>query len=309
MILILLLNMKKLLILINPNSGEGKSCEIFENNLSQYLTDKYYYKKITYSIEECDEVLKDIEKFNGILVLGGDGTVFKIVQYLIKNKIEIPMGHIPCGSGNGLSKSLLFEKDIEFNLENTINQVVKFESKKIDTMQVDLLFDNQRINSFLFISVGVFSNLDLNTEWMRFLGEFRFTLGAIWEIIWKNTFFGKLKYTDIETGEIKRISGEFLYFNAGNLSHTSANTHSFPYAESNDGTIKIAYKLMPCGRFDLYEILNGLEDGSHIKNLDYIETKEFIFEPSGGSLDIDGEYYPLQKIHVKNIHENLNIYC
>jgi len=172
MILILLLNMKKLLILINPNSGEGKSCEIFENNLSQYLTDKYYYKKITYSIEECDEVLKDIEKFNGILVLGGDGTVFKIVQYLIKNKIEIPMGHIPCGSGNGLSKSLLFEKDIEFNLENTINQVVKFESKKIDTMQVDLLFDNQRINSFLFISVGVFSNLDLNTEWMRFLGEF-----------------------------------------------------------------------------------------------------------------------------------------
>jgi sphingosine kinase len=301
--------MKKILIIINPNSGKGKSCEIFEKNVVPFLSNIFYYNKITYTSEECDEMLKVIDKFTGVIVLGGDGSISKIVQYFLQNNIDIPIGHIPCGSGNGLSKSLLFEKNMEFNLENTIEQVLKFNSKKIDTMQVDLLDDNKRVHSFLFLSVGVFSNLDLNTEWLRFLGEFRFTIGAIWEILWKNTFFAKLKYTDPETNEIIRISGEFLYFTAGNLSHTSAHTHSSPYAESNDGTIKIAYKLMPCSRFDLYEILNGLEDGSLIQHLEYIETKEFILEPSGGNLDIDGEYYESQKIHVKNIHENLNIYC
>ena len=67
------------------------------------------------------------------------------------------------------------------------------------------------------------SDIDINTEWLRFLGSFRFDLGGIWNIIKKPIFTGKLKYLDDNNIEIIE-QGKFCYIWACNTSHSSYNT-------------------------------------------------------------------------------------
>ena len=43
-----------------------------------------------------------------VIVVGGDGTVFSVVQLIFGKDIII--GHLPTGTGNGLTNSLLYTK-------------------------------------------------------------------------------------------------------------------------------------------------------------------------------------------------------
>lgn len=57
---------------------------------------------------------KDIYQWSGILVVGGDGIFFEVINGLLqrpdwdKALKELPLGVIPCGSGNGLAKSIAY---------------------------------------------------------------------------------------------------------------------------------------------------------------------------------------------------------
>lgn len=59
---------------------------------------------------------RDIYQWSGILSVGGDGIVFEVINGLLERSDwqtalnEIPLGVIPCGSGNGLAKSIAYAK-------------------------------------------------------------------------------------------------------------------------------------------------------------------------------------------------------
>ena len=145
----------------------------------------------------------------------------------MSNNIDIYIGHIPTGSGNGLTKSLLFSKNIRFNSNNAINNVLNLDKKNIDVMEIELHEQNLTIYSFLFISCGIFSNIDVGTDILKFIGNIRFTIGAIKELMMKNSFFATLEYEKYENNQlvINRITGNFIFFMANNLSHTSDDTY------------------------------------------------------------------------------------
>ena len=304
--------MNKLLLIVNPYCGYGNSIKILEKYLLPKLGHVYYYIAITNDKQECQAYLDNLEGYSGILVLGGDGTVSYVLQYLLYHNISIPIGHIPCGSGNGLMTSLLHSINIDYSLENAIHQILCLEPKEIDTMKVELLEQHKSIYSFLFISYGIFSNLDLKTEWLRKIGDFRFTLGAIWELLWKESFSATLKYKVLEYDEenvaYKMEEGEFLYFVAANLSHASQGAHISPNSLPSDGKIGLSYLKIPTDRYTLYKVLSGLEDGSFVQYLTYVETTEFELIPKSGYLDIDGENFNTQAIKVNSIPKNMLVY-
>ena len=159
--------MSQYLIIVNTNSGSGNANDILERHLLPKLGHIYYTICYTKNTEECDNVLENVTQFSGILILGGDGTISHVVQYLHQNNINIPIGHIPCGSGNGLMSSILYSQNKYYSLYNALESVLMLEPKSIDTMNVQLLEENKRMISFLFISLGVFSNLDLKTEYFN----------------------------------------------------------------------------------------------------------------------------------------------
>jgi len=308
------ISMSQYLIIVNKNSGNGNGNDILERHLLPKLGNIYYKICHTKNLEECNNILENITQFTGILLVGGDGTVSNVVQYMFQNNINIPIGHIPCGSGNGLMTSILYSQNNNYSLYNALKSVLKFQPNNIDTMKVELLDEGKQMLSFLFVSLGMFSNLDLRTEWMRLLGEFRFTVGAIWELIWKETFTAKLRYKVLNNDEndenvvYKTVEGEFLYFVASNLSHASPGAHIAPNAGLHDGKIKLAYMLQPCSRYQMFQILLGLEDGSFQQYLNYIETTDFEIDPLSGNLDIDGENITTQPIRVTSRPDSLSLF-
>ena len=238
------MNTDKNLIIVNPKSGLSNSREKLNYFIANYLKDESVKIITTNNKNSLSNIIKDIDNYKNILIFGGDGTISSIVQYVIKKNISI--GHIPTGSGNGLTNSLLYIKNVELtkdlepvyrNLENVIKNE---ETHMIDTMTVQMLDSSQTIHSFLFLSCGIFSNLDLNTEWMRMLGEIRFVLGAIYELIkylfFGNSVSGELEYLDDDNVKISE-KGDFVFFLASNNSHTSRTSITSPYSKPDDGYI------------------------------------------------------------------------
>ena len=96
------------LIIINPNSGKRKSISVFKKYLKPSLElnlFRYEIKTTTHS-GHAKQIIESIDllNFNAILVLGGDGTMHEVINGLLKrkDKINLPIGNIPTGSGNSL---------------------------------------------------------------------------------------------------------------------------------------------------------------------------------------------------------------
>ena len=290
------------LIIVNPKSGFSNAESVLEEFIKKYFQNEEYQVLITHEEEDLEKT--NLTSFENILVVGGDGTISSVVQKIFDN--EVTIGHIPTGSGNGLTNSLLCTKDIKITkdlniiYQNLVNAIKNNETHLIDTMTVKMLNSKKTIHSFLFLSCGIFSNLDLNTEWMRKLGEIRFVLGAIYELI-KYLFFGnciegKLEYLDNNLLIVEE--GKFVFFLASNNSHTSRTSITSPYSKPDDGYIYLSYLKEPTNTWTLLQVLLGLDDGSYINKLKYRRTKWFKFTPTNGIYDIDGEKYDIQPVEV-----------
>lgn len=300
-----------ILIIINPNSGTSQSEEYFQSFINLYPLDNY--DLIISKNSNNTNLIDIIDNYKTVLIVGGDGTIFSFVQQFFNKNITF--GHIPSGSGNGLTKSLLFSKNITFDKDlnvpykNLNNALINKSVNKIDTMNVKLINSDKIIHSFLFISCGIFANLDLNTEWLRKLGDFRFTLGGIYQLlkysIIGNSILGELEYTDEEDNKIYE-SGQFVFFLASNMSHTSRTTFTSPESRPDDGYIYISYLLEPTRSWNLLQILLNLDNGEYINRLKYKKCKSFKFEPSNGIYDIDGERFDIEPIEVSINPRSLN---
>ena len=100
----------KLCFLVNPYSGKNQSLKIFQSIkplLNQKNIDIDFYK--TEYKEHAIEIVKKIElnTYNALIIIGGDGTFHEVVTALMKRKDNqrLPIGIIPGGSGN----SFLYE--------------------------------------------------------------------------------------------------------------------------------------------------------------------------------------------------------
>ena len=135
---------------------------------------------------------------------------------------------------------------------------------------------------------------------MRKLGEIRFVLGAIYELIkyffFGNCIVGKLEYLDNNLMIVEE--GKFVFFLASNNSHTSRTSITSPYSKPDDGYIYLSYLKEPTNTWELLQVLLGLDDGSYINKLKYRRTKWFKFTPTNGIYDIDGEKYDIEPIEV-----------
>ncbi len=97
----------KAVIVVNPISGVGKQKKIeslLKENLNQDLFD--YTVRYTERIHHGTEIAREAvdQSYDCVVAVGGDGSVNDVAQGLKDSGVT--MGIIPCGSGNGLARSL-----------------------------------------------------------------------------------------------------------------------------------------------------------------------------------------------------------
>ena len=97
----------KTLFVVNPISGVGRQKKIekiLKENLNMDLFD--YEVKYTEHIHHGTEIARDAAEkgYDCVVAVGGDGSVNDVVQGLKDSSTRL--GIIPCGSGNGLARTL-----------------------------------------------------------------------------------------------------------------------------------------------------------------------------------------------------------
>ncbi|KAJ6633327.1 Sphingosine kinase 2 [Pseudolycoriella hygida] len=109
-------DMRKVLILVNPKSGSGKARETFQQRVAPIFLEAEipYELHVTKHANYARDYVrhKDIHIYKYIVVVGGDGLYFEVINGMFERAdweraiSEISIGIIPCGSGNGLAKSI-----------------------------------------------------------------------------------------------------------------------------------------------------------------------------------------------------------
>ncbi|GAA6022945.1 hypothetical protein JCM11491_005478 [Sporobolomyces phaffii] len=127
----------------------------------------------------------DPTRYCALIAVSGDGIVHELLNGLARHESgkgqkalrESPVVHVPCGSGNALATSVVGPDRVRDWKWCTL---VALKGRPI---AIDLCAVTQRHKptaySFLTQAFGLMADLDLGTEHLRFLGDFRFTLGYI----------------------------------------------------------------------------------------------------------------------------------
>lgn len=296
-----------ILLIINPNSGSKlwekftqkyyDTCNIFDLVIFKSKYKEHIYKFVE---ENKQKIQNTIHK---IIVCGGDGMLHLTIQSLFKNNLEtIPIGIIPAGTGNGIWRSIVHEKNLTQNKMDFIKSIQSNTSIKL----LDILHINNTTKCILGITWGIISDIDIQTEYFRKCGSIRYYLGALYYIIKKKSYNGKLIYTDINNQEIE-ISGKFLYFWACNSSYGSEITCSSPYSKLDDGYVYISYVLDDINYIEYINFMLELDSGKfiHNKKVHYIKTKQFQLITENGIIVVDGEKIKEKELNVKVVPKKI----
>ncbi|CAE7447136.1 SPHK1 [Symbiodinium natans] len=313
-------------VLINPASGSGNAASTWQQVRELFACLPFLEITETHTTragEACEIASQlDPNQCDGIIVISGDGMVHEVFNGLAHRSdrgeaLRIAVGHIPGGSGNALAKSILHSSGEAFGALEAAFLIAKGKQREVDLMTVSQPNQPDRI-SFLGLSAGVIADVDLGSEWLRFMGGFRFTLYAAVCIAYPRPLVAELHYwpatseapagpapgldSELPPGPWVSISGAFTIFWSANMAWMSYKVHLAPGQCMGDGTCSLVI-LRDAGRLALTQFLLALESdsGTHldVQGAEKLECKAFRLVPAAsvrGYFSLDGEEVPLQPI-------------
>jgi len=184
---------RKLLIYINPVSGGSNSRHIFQKHavplfkLANIKTDVIVTESSGHIKEHIQQL--DLSAIDGICVVGGDGTFTEAALGLAIRKVreeklelndvklclkplDIRLGMIPAGTGNGTANS----STGTFDVTTSVLHIINGHSYRMDAFTVH---DDDRFVSLgnIVCGFGFFSNLIESSESNRWIGKGRYAWG------------------------------------------------------------------------------------------------------------------------------------
>ncbi|HEX8427485.1 diacylglycerol/lipid kinase family protein [Hymenobacter sp.] len=125
--------LRYLLFVLNPISGDLDKAEL-EQTITNYCTERgrqatFYHTTGTDDLTKLRRYL-DLHSFDAVFAAGGDGTVSLVAEALLER--GIPLGILPLGSGNGLSKDLQIPQDTG----EALHLIWRHQLRVIDTLLI-----------------------------------------------------------------------------------------------------------------------------------------------------------------------------
>ena len=272
-----------LYLVLNPIAGNGKSLEAFAT-VKAVLKERDipYFSDETSNPGQAVELVRKAadDGHSPIVVFGGDGTVREAASALMGT--ATPLGIIPCGTGNDLSRAL----HIPENPVAAINLVLSGEGRWMDAAKVnDELFFN--IAGFGF-DVDVLDYTEIYKKKMK-NGSLAYFCGLMHAILGLKT-----RQTIITTPD-GTMEKDVLLMVAANGTHFGGGMRIAPQADPFDGLLDICV-IHDVNRLSLLGLLTNLKSGNHIKSkkhVTYFRTTEITATCDPVSrLDVDGEVMP-----------------
>jgi diacylglycerol kinase (ATP) len=225
----------------------------------------------------------DLASFDGVIAVGGDGTLFEVLNGLYRHKAENwpVLGLIPTGTGNAFARDLDLSPG---DWPGAIKLIERGRSRRIDVGRVTTPDD--RYYFLNIIGMGFAVDAGRMAKKLKMLGNAAYTIGAVWQIL-------KLKSRALEIeidGQL--VKQDNVFVEVSNTRYTGTTFLMAPNARLDDGLLDVTL-LSAISRFRLLRLFRTIYTGEHI-HLDsvtcYQARRIIIHSPLRAGLMPDGEF-------------------
>ncbi|MBR5983144.1 MAG: diacylglycerol kinase family lipid kinase [Bacteroidales bacterium] len=290
---------EKVLVIINPVSGTGKqksALKAIDKQIDRINFD-YEIAETQYA-HHATEIAKQAatDGYDIVVAVGGDGTVNEVASGLVGTQTK--MGIIPCGSGNGLARSL----KIPVTPTKAVEVLNDNKMKRIDTMEVN--------GHFCASIAGIGFDALIAKEFQE---KPKNTRGLHSYVQLIATKYPKYKPNQYKL-EIDGVSSvhKAMFICLANANQFGYNAIVSPDSKIDDGLIDICIvkniPLLSAPPTALLLLTNNLNHSPRVKILRGKNVK--VCNNTNGYANIDGEAIEVGKtVDISILHKSLMVIC
>ncbi len=287
---------QKMLLIINPVAGKLRTQSADIPGFFPAYDVEVYYTKDGASTELFVE--KCAASFDLVVCAGGDGTLNRVINGLMRLSHRPPLGYIPCGTTNDFAASLGISRDIS----RAADTICKGRIQKIDIGSFGNRF-------FTYVaSFGAFteSSYKAPQENKNRLGHMAYIFEAVRDL--PNIRPCRLH---VET-EYTSFSGEYVFGAISNSTSLGGMLRLSPDSVLyDDGLFEVMLISMPHTALDLQQIIFSLvRRNYHPDYVTFFKTNHVVF-----SMDeifpwsLDGEFEPGDHVvHIENNRRAISLF-
>lgn len=223
------MNHQDKLFVINMLSGNDKS----RSKLVAAIKSNFNDAEIAI-IKEKDDFNNAIDlaqgqKFNYIIINGGDGTINSFLPIIIEQKKIL--GILPSGSGNGLARTL----NIPLNPIDALKIIQSNKVASIDAGELKIHSGNNGIKRYFACAIGFGLDAEITGrfEKQKIRGLWGYLMAAIVELFYHQSIWAK-----VETDKIE-MENRFLILSVMNIPQYGNEFYLYPSAKINDGYLNL----------------------------------------------------------------------
>jgi diacylglycerol kinase (ATP) len=266
-----------LILAINPASGRGRAQR-------QAKLAGEYFRSRDIDVREIEGsslqdfrkkllICLDSEEVSGVIALGGDGFIHEIIQHLVSR--DIPLGVIPCGTGNDFARSIgVFDLPFSRQLE----LIEKHDATHIDLGRVQ----DQWFAAILSSGFDALVNDRANSmRWPR--GRMRYNIAMIEKLIALRPHSYRIRVDE------RYLEVQATLVTVANGSSYGGGMKVCPDASITDGLFDVMV-LGRVSRIELLKVFPKVYRGGHVGHpaVTFYRCNEIEIDGSGSSF-ADGE--------------------
>ena len=284
------------MVIINPTSGGEQALnykEKIENKAKEYfeVVETRITEKALDATHFAEEAAK--EKYEAVIVFGGDGTVNEVVSGIAEKEYIPKLGIIPGGTGNLITKLVQIDQDIDRAIEGLDFNL----TNKIDIGKV-----NDHYFGYIF-SVGSLPEAIHNVEIedKTKFGMFAYVINTVKSVIKDEVFNIKV---ETENGNYEGEASQVLVL----LSNYFSDKKIFDENKVGYANILI---LKDASIFSKLSLIPDLLKGDVVENdsIEYIKAKTIkISSDIEIESDIDGDQSDDLPVEIKVLGNHIEIY-
>ncbi|MBN2510247.1 MAG: diacylglycerol kinase family lipid kinase [Spirochaetales bacterium] len=293
----------KISMIVNPNAGKKKGLAAAER--ASIVLREAGFEVETFISQKPGETLAlardlDIRGTDGILAVGGDGTLFEVINGLLTERkdIPVPLGQIPVGTGNSFIKDLGI-----LSVEDAVAKVVGG-----NTRQVDLGRFTAGGESWYFINLlgaGFVSEVAYRAKQFKMFGPLAYVGGVFSALTALKAVPSRI------TIDGKVHSRDLLFIELCNSRYTGGDMLMAPGAAIDDGLFDIIV-MSKATRRRVLQLLPLIFTGKHVQ-----DTTIEVFQ--GVQVDVDtdlplpltpdGETFGSTPVSARMLPGRLRMFC
>ncbi len=256
--------MKPLLIIFNAHAGSGQADKLMPA-IEAYLNKL----KLPYDLKKTGRpkdvhtliTQSQLDRYSAVVAAGGDGTLFEVVNALMRIRPEqrLPLGVLPVGTGNAFSKELGLKPA---DWKKAIDIIQGNNKKHVDVGKVQT--SDEQYYFINIVGIGLVVNIGKTTKKIKKLGPASYSLAALWETM-------RIKPNKVKLnidGQV--IEDDLVFVEVANSRYTGTSFKIAPEAKIDDGLLDVVI-LKPISRWRILNLFPTIYSGSHINHPE-IET-------------------------------------